>query len=280
MKNVLIPTDFSNNSLNAFEFALNFFKGEPCNFHFLHVVIPENFESQQSHYFSSPTVLEKVDLKPSIKKLQGIVNKIRIANNNTNYRFFSLVDYGYFVDTVRKQIIEKQIDMIVMGTKGSSDIKKMLIGSNTTDIITKVKCTTLVVPENAVFKIPKQIVFPSDFSTSYSVQNLEPLLEIIEKYNSSLVALYVNNNNCEPIYSQQETNKDYFIDCFHENNLSFHCLPNKKLALGIDTFNNSREIDMIAMTAKKLNFCDQILFKPNTEEVTYHTDIPFLILHE
>ena len=280
MKNVLIPTDFSNNSLNAFEFALNFFKDETINFHFLHVVIPENFESQQTQYFSSVNVLEKVDLKPSIKKLQSIVKKIRTANNNINYRFFTLVDHGYFVDTVRKQISEKQIDIIVMGTKGSSKIKNMLIGSNTADIITKVKCTTLVIPENAKFKIPKQIVFPSDFSTSYSVQNLEPLLEIIERYNSSLIALYLNNNKNEPIYSQQEINREYFIDCFHENELSFHYISDKHLDEGIDTFNNSREISMIAMMAKKLNFFNQILFKPNIKEVTYHTDIPFLILHE
>ena len=280
MKNVLIPTDFSNNSLNAFEFARNFLKDEICNFHFLHVVIPENFEFQQTQYLSSVNVLERVDLKPSIKKLHSIVKKIRIANNNENHRFFNLVDHGYFVDTVRKQLDEKLIDMIVMGTKGSSEIRKMLIGSNATDIITKVKCTTLVIPENAKFKVPKEIVFPSDFSSSYSVQNLEPLLEIIERYNASLIALYVKNSSCEPIYSQQEINREYFMDCFHGNKLSFHYLTDKQLDEGINTFNSSRKINMIAMMAKKLNFFHQILFKANTEEITYHTDIPFLILHE
>lgn len=280
MKNILIPTDFSDNSFNAIEFALNFFKNQACNFHFLHVVITENNYFEQTDYLSTVHVLEQVDLKPSIKKIQSLVKKIKIANPNENHHYYALVDHGYFVDTVRKQIDDKQIDMIVMGTKGSSEMKNMLIGSNSTDIITKVKCTTMVIPENAKFTSPKKIVFPSDFSSPYSVQNLQPLLNILERFHASLITLYIKNEQNGLIYSQQEMNKEYFIDCIHDNKLKFYYLTENQLDEGIDTFNKKRQINMIAMMAKKLNLFHQILFKPNVEEVTYHRDIPFLILHE
>lgn len=280
MKNVLIPTDFSANSLNACTYALEFFKNQTCNFHFLHVVRHASPQEREILETPSTDVVEKVHLKPIIEKLQKIVNGIRATNNNEKHRLFTLVDYDYLVDAVRKHISEKNIDFIVMGTRGASGIPKMLVGSNTADIITKVKCTTLVIPENATFKTPKAIVFPSDFSSLYTVQNLEPLLEIAERYNATIKALYVKNNKNEPLSNQQETNQAYFIDCFPKNELSFHYLSNKYLGKGIEFFTKSREIDIVAMIAKNLNYFHQILFQPSIEDVTYQTNLPFLILHE
>jgi len=37
---------------------------------------------------------------------------------------------------------------------------------------------------------------------------------------------------------------------------------------------------MIIMIAKNLNLFQRILFRPTVEEISYHTDIPFLVLHE
>ena len=34
------------------------------------------------------------------------------------------------------------------------------------------------------------------------------------------------------------------------------------------------------MIAKNLNLFQRILFKPTIEEISYHTEIPFLVLHE
>ena len=39
-------------------------------------------------------------------------------------------------------------------------------------------------------------------------------------------------------------------------------------------------IDFIAMVAKNINFYQRILFKPQVEKISYHINIPFLILHE
>lgn len=280
MKNVLIPTDFSNNSLNACEYALQFFKNESCNFHLLHVVKPNGHSDTNTYQKTDIAIAEIVDLKAVTQKLQSLVHNIRVNNKNERHRFFALVDYEYFVDAVRKQLQEKDIDLIVMGTKGSSEIKRMSVGSNTSDIITKVQCTTLIIPENCTYKIPKAIVFPSDFSTSYSVQIFEPLLEILEKTKASLHALYVNGNTEEPLQTQQKTNKAYFADCFHNTKLYFHDLADKTFNHGINTFTNNRNIDMIVLNAKKLNFFHQIFFKENVEASAVHTNTPFLILHE
>ncbi|MEH6769109.1 universal stress protein [Maribacter arcticus] len=57
--------------------------------------------------------------------------------------------YGFFTDYIKQEVIDKNIDLIIMGTKGASGIKAVSLGSNTGNVITKVPCAVLAVPENA-----------------------------------------------------------------------------------------------------------------------------------
>ncbi|MFD2433355.1 hypothetical protein ACFSO9_07185 [Mesonia maritima] len=40
------------------------------------------------------------------------------------------------------------------------------------------------------------------------------------------------------------------------------------------------DVQMIAMMAKNLNFFQHILFHPVAKKISYHKEIPFLVLHE
>ncbi|WP_245726521.1 hypothetical protein [Pricia antarctica] len=60
----------------------------------------------------------------------------------------------------------------------------------------------------------------------------------------------------------------------------FHSLTGTKLETAVQAFTESRDIDMIAMVAKNLNFFQRILFRPEVEKISYHTKVPFLVLHE
>jgi len=169
--------------------------------------------------------------------------------------------------------------MIVMGTKGASGLKKYIIGSNTGDVITKVSCTTLVVPENAKFNSIKEIAFPTDLSISYHIQTLEPISEVLEEFDSFLRILHISKKE-EDLIIDQIKYKELLEDYFFSNNYSFHFLTNNNIEDAVQCFVQSRDIDMIAMVAKNLNYFQRILFMPTVEEISYHTDVPFLVLHE
>ena len=66
-----------------------------------------------------------------------------------------------------------------MGTKGASGLEKIILEAIQADVITKVKCNTLAIPENAEFITPKEIAFPTDFSLSDNLQVLQPISDII-----------------------------------------------------------------------------------------------------
>ncbi|GAA3561550.1 universal stress protein [Snuella lapsa] len=280
MKNILLPTDFSDNSWNAIKYALNFFENNECNFYLLHVNRLNNIITEEDDYIQTPEVIEAIYTKPAKNKLRNILKRISLeCSSNKSYKFYAQTDHDFFIDSIRKHVDENRIDLIVMGTKGASGLPKIIAGSNTGDVITKVRCTTLVVPENATFTRPKEVAFPTDFHLFYHIDTLQPVLDILERYKATLRIVHVSKRHSE-LNSDQENTKELLKDYFSYYDFSFHFLTNKKIEDAIQCFVESRGVNMVVMVAKNLNYFQQILFHSNVENISYHTDIPFLVLHE
>lgn len=276
MKNVLIPTDFSENSWNAIRYALNFFKKERCSFYVLHV----NKTSKKSQSISNQEGLEKETIKASKKQLRALLTRITAEfPENKNHHFYTLTDNNFFITSIRKHMAEKKIDLIVMGTKGATDENKLIIGSNTANVIVKVPCNTLIIPEKAIFEGLEEIAFPTDFSLSYGIETLQPLLEILEKNNAVLHILHISKKVVE-LNGYQFANKELMEDFFSNQKHSFHFLINKEAKDAVQQFTDNKAIKMMVMMAKNLNYFQQIMFHSKVEKSSYHTNIPLLVLHE
>lgn len=273
MTNILIPTDFSEHSWNATKYALQFFKDCKCSFYLLHVV--ESVGVNQNQNLENKSKY-KIDYR---YKLNLLIKKIEKSNLKQNHLFFSLVSNGTFVNVMRSEMIEKQIELIVMGTKGTSGFKKISVGSNTTDVINKVKCTTLVVPENAVFSELKNIALPTDYSIFFGSKILETISEVINLFNSKLHIFHLAKTD-EKIVGELLQNKELLQDYFMDNNHSFHSITNKNLDIAIDVCIKKHNIKMVAMVAKNIHFFQQLFFDSKSTYTSYQTEIPFLVLHE
>ena len=279
MRRILIPTDFSDNSMNAIKYGLEFFKNEKCTFHLLHVNPIPTYSAAGTSVRATTAVLEDSMIKESKTQLKKLLSTIKDISDNHNHVFSSTAVYDYFVDTVKREVEDKKIDLIIMGTKGASGLKRVTVGSNTGDVITKVKCPLLAVPENAKYKIPKEIAFPTDYQIAYDMKVLDTLISMARMSDATLRIVHISKKG-EDLSEEQQENKEFLHDYLRGIDHSFHSLTGSRLEAAIQCFVESRDIEMVAMVAKNLNFFQRILFKPAVEEISYHTDIPFLVLHE
>tara|TARA_R110000737_G_scaffold150429_1_gene179778 strand:+ start:155 stop:997 length:843 start_codon:yes stop_codon:yes gene_type:complete len=279
MKNILIPTDFSENAWNALLYGISFFKKTHCAFYIVHVNSVNTNTSGETAMFLSPDILEESILVESKEKLNKLMSKIEHLPLNVKHEFKPIALYGFLTDHIKTQVKEKKIDLIIMGTKGSTGLKSVSIGSNTGDVITKVPCTVLAVPEHAVYSGIKEIGFPSDFQLTYDHKILETLKDILLLKKSALRLLYVSLNN-EKLSPIQENNKRILMEHYKDIECSFHVVTGKKIDESIQCFTESRNLDMLVMVAKNLNFLERILFRPTVEKISYHTKVPFLVIHE
>lgn len=280
MKNILIPTDFSDNSWNAIEYALKLYKKTRCSFHLLHVSNINTFIGGEIPTIPTSSVILEKDIKVDVKEsLQTLVKKIDSISINIKHSFITHAEYGFLIDAIKDKVAKNKIDLIIMGTKGASGIKEVIIGSNTGDVITRVKCPVLVVPEKAVYIKPREIAFPTDYNMFYSSKILDTLLNVARIHESSIRIVHIKKRE-EKLTEEQETNKGILHDYFKDHDHSFHSITCNRLESALQDFTESRNIDMISMVAKNLNFFQQLLFKPTVEDISYHIKLPFLVLHE
>jgi nucleotide-binding universal stress UspA family protein len=266
--NVLIPTDFSENSWNAIQYATSFFKNRKCTFYLLHVNEINGFQSS-----------DKTFIPDSRNQLQAQIHKIEATPQSKNHKFFALCATGTIVEAIRTEVERKQIDLIVMGTKGISGIKKIAVGSNTTDVISKVKCNTLVIPEDARFSGIYNLALPTDYNIFYGAKILETISDIMELFEAQIHIIHLAKKN-ELIVGDQVQNKELLQDYFMEDNHRFMSLTNRNLDKAIQECVEKHDIKLIAMVAKNIHFFQQIFFSSNTSNTRYQKEIPFLVLHE
>lgn len=279
MKQILIPTDFSENSWNAIRYGLELFKASKCTFYLLNINPIPPYSGAGTAIRAAAENFEKQVLRESKKELQSLLKRIEKLALSTNHTFVTIAIHDYFVDAIRREAEEKKIDLIIMGTKGASGLKKVTIGSNTSAVITKVKQPLLAVPEDVIFSSPKEIAFPTDYHIGYHVKVLDTLIEMATSNDAFIRILHLAKKG-EELSNEQLEKKDFLHEYLIDVKHSFHRLTGTKLETAVQCFTESRAVDMIAMVAKNLNFFQRILFRPAVEEISYHTKVPFLVLHE
>lgn len=279
MKNILIPTDFSDNAWNALVYGISFFKKTHCTFHIVHINSINTNASGEAAMYVSPDILEKTILAESKEKLKALSKKIEQLPLNVKHEFHFKAIYGFFTDQLKEFVKNKSIELIIMGTKGASGLKSVSIGSNTGNVITKVPCTLLAVPEDATYEKVSEIGFPSDLNLFYDVKILDTIKDVILLKKSALRLLYVSSKG-EELNANQIKIKNLLLDYYKENECTFHEVTGKNLDESVQCFTESRDLDMLIMVAKNLNFLERILFRPTVEKISYHTKVPFLVIHE
>ena len=110
MISILFPTDFSENSMNAIRYALEFFKYENAQFYFLNVYQKDFYDHEdlvsRDVY---DEVLERVK-KESESKLEGLLREVEKISPNPRYQYHSVSAYNTLVEETSRIVNEKNIE--------------------------------------------------------------------------------------------------------------------------------------------------------------------------
>jgi len=278
MKIILLPTDFSKNSLNAIDFAMKMFKGNNCTFYILNVQKASSFVSD--NLMSAPTLanLYQVIVDTAKKSLDNLIKRIKSKYNNQKHELIPIVDYDNFIDSINQICEAKKVDLIIMGTKGTSGIEKVVFGSNTVRVMQRGIAPVLAIPNNYKYKKLKHIVFLSNYLKQYKNEDLSVLLEIILLYNSNVDVLHVSEG--KNITTVQKQNIKSLNDFFAEVAHNFIDLKGDNVIKEVSNFIKQNKVDLLAMVNRKHSFFERFLSTQKVEDFGFNTQIPFLVMHK
>lgn len=276
MKNILLPTDFSNNSVNAIKYAVQLFKDDKCTFYVLNTYTPSIYYLEYVPVSPTESGISDVVKQNILKSLSDIVDNIKSEFKNQNHKFESIAAFNTLILEINDLVKEKNIDYIVMGTKGATGAKEILFGSNTVHVIKNAKCPVLAIPSDFAYESPHEILFPSDYEVNFKDDHIKPIIDIVVLHHSRLNVLNVSYGN--ELTEIQNTNKEKLEDYFKNNAYFFHSISNQDIPEAISKFQLKKRINLLVMINNKHSFFENLFFKSTINQIGFHLNIPFLVI--
>lgn len=145
LRRILVAVDGSNTSFNASTYAIDLAKRNDAELIALHVIYP-TYSQYEAALSPRPERLQEVSRK-EMEERQRYLDKVKQHATEKNVGVKTDVIVGF--TSVVKEIVEyaetNKVDIIVIGSRGMTGFKKMLLGSVASDVVTYSHCPVLVV---------------------------------------------------------------------------------------------------------------------------------------
>ncbi|MEM5565501.1 universal stress protein [Psychroserpens sp. AS72] len=276
MKKVLLLTDFSDTSKNAMHYALNLFKEDTCIFYVLHVQKSTSYTTDDLMLAGNESIYNSI-VKDVEYQLDGLVSALKKKFNNVNFKFETLIDYDVLTDAIDQVVSSKHIDVLVMGSNGVSGAKEVVFGSNTINVIRKVECTTLVIPEGFTYKKPQEVLLPLDSLDTLGGKAFSKILQFVKMYSNKLHVLRINENGSMPDAQINDLeHMEYFSKDFPSN---YHIVNNVPMHYAVSGYIQTNAIDLTILIEQKELLLERFFMGSTTTKIGNNLEVPLLVFH-
>jgi len=241
MKRILVPVDFSEYSVEALKVASQIARKNHSEIILLHLL---ELPHQSSDAFGNGNSIPEIIFfkNKAINKLEELMESTFLQGIDVFESIeFNKVDIGV-IDASKKN----NVDLIIMGSHGTSGFNELLVGSNTEKIVRYSTIPVLVIKKETKEFKATNFVFASDFSRE-TKKPFRKMLEFAKIFNSNLFLVTICTPSSFKTTKATEKIMEDFIANFDIENYSTHIYNDTNIENGIVNFANSVNADLIGM---------------------------------
>ncbi|MCD0468452.1 universal stress protein [Flavobacterium sp. JAS] len=241
MKRILVPTDFSEHAEDALKVAAKIAKKNDSEIIILHML---ELPHQMNDAVLGGTSIPETML--FMKKANEMLDEISSRPYLEGIQVTEIVKMDKPIHGITQISKDNEIDLIIMGSHGSSGIEELLIGSNTEKVVRNSNIPVLVIKKDiSDFKV-ENIVFASDFSAE-TKKPFEKLLNFTKFFGSKIHFVTIcTPNSFKPTHVVEKAMNN-FISQFNITNYTSQTYNDTNIEKGILNFANSINADIIGM---------------------------------
>jgi nucleotide-binding universal stress UspA family protein len=278
MMTILLPTDFSNNAKNAIFYALELYKNQEVNFILMNAFHPTHDDMANSITGGS---LNDLLSQASEKQLQELIAEIKSKKqlNNKKHSFSFKSVYGSLVEIIDTFVDKHPIDLIVMGAKGMSAVEKIVFGSNTYAVIKEVDCPALVIPDKVSYSSPSTISIATDFK-EIKKKNIFATLQSLVKDFKPEITLFNVTEEIKSIGADEKQMAQSITNILDVEDIKTSYFKHEDVIYGTKEYVKQHNTSLMVLVNKKRNFFEDLFHISFTKQISFHAEIPLLILHD
>ncbi|MCC5936660.1 MAG: universal stress protein [Lunatimonas sp.] len=270
---ILCPTDFSECSLNAIEYASRLGEHYQAVLVLFHVPNREDYkkltspgESADMHRFATT----KLNSLSETVKAESLKNGLKDCQ--------TVIVEGKTVQTILEFADTHAVDLIVMGTEGVNDFKQNYIGTKTSKVVEQAGQDVFIIPRKVYFKHPRKLVFATDYMEEDKLA-IQKVVEMARFFDSEVDIVHVGTkirtidkalhqtmiNEISPFIKYEKTN--FILKAYRDD-------P----GLGLESYLISAKGDVLFTLSKKKSWFESLFTKNLSRKMSYFINKPLYVI--
>jgi nucleotide-binding universal stress UspA family protein len=276
MKTFLVPTDFSPGAENALHFAIILAGMQKARIVLLHVFQPPYMVTNVPNtIFLSQ--LEEIK-EEAERKLKSQCIKIEHAGD-IPYEY--LAEEGAATEVILKVSKRIKPEVLIMGTKGESNLGRLMFGSNTAQVIERSVCPVMAIPSESRFNNQvKKITYATNYLRS-DIDAIRKMLEFVTSFNAQINILHIADGSIEP--EEENALMGRFMELVQKNinypHLSFELLQGEDVVHKLREYIRLSSSDMLVLSTQFRNYFERLFDDSITRNIAQQSGIPLLVFH-
>lgn len=275
MKNytILCPTDFSECSLNAIEYAAKL--GERLQAELLLFHVP----NQEDYIKLFPTKFLDESLQFAQNKLNNLVSTVEEESlPNGLHSCVGLIKEGKTVQNILDYCEEKNVDLIVMGTEGINEYKKNFIGTKSSRVVQKSKQDVFIIPRKVFFKRPRKMVYATDYLEEDKLA-IQKVVQMASQFDSEVDVVHVSSKiraHDKALHQAMVTEMMPFVR-YEKINFVLKSYRDEP-GLGLENYLITAKGDILFTLSSKKSWFEQLFTNNLSKKMSYFINKPLYVI--
>ncbi|WP_158860679.1 universal stress protein [Lunatibacter salilacus] len=270
---ILCPTDFSECSLNAIEYAAKL--GEKYEAHLIIFHVPNKEDYNKLNLPNKPGE----ELQFSQNKLNNLVKTVReesLSKGLTSCE--GLINEGKTIEAIMDCAAVNKVDLIVMGTEGVNEFKKNYIGTTTSKIVSRSAQDVFVIPRKVFFKMPRKLVYATDYLEEDKLA-IQKVVDIAKFFDSEIDIVHVGVKlgvTDKALHQSMIEEITPFIN-YEKINFVLKAYQDDP-GLGLESYLVSAKGDILFTLSMKKSWFDQLFTQNLSRKMSYFINKPLYVI--
>lgn len=249
MKTILYATDYSMNSVAALKYAQG-------------IAVQMNSRLVVLHVFDNLTILGTDSLGQPVLDFDGTIYKQHrmqlkkfcedhlSSDGEIPKLQLQATENSSVVKGILSIAEEWHAQIIVVGTKGESAIREMILGSTTKQLIKRAPCPVMAIPANLEYKSPRTIVYATAFEEE-DVYALRKLSEMAQAFDANIEVVHISTKKEYEGTEQMEWFKEALYKKVSYAKIDFKCFFSDNILQSLQQFLEEVDADMVVMLERE-----------------------------
>jgi nucleotide-binding universal stress UspA family protein len=266
MKTIIVPLDFSTESMNGLTMSLMLAEKTRANIQMVHV-ISKNINNNET--------FEKENLRAK-QKFEEILQKCK-ESGNLNCSLNYTIKEGKIFSEITNIADKYEDSVIVLSTHGESGFEEMFIGGNAYKIISHSKNPVITVRKLKLSSTIDKIVLPLDF-TLETREKVPYTVKLAKLFNSEIHLITVRGSNLKSIEKKLHMYAGQVASYFNIHKIPYKVehLHGGNLTDIIIDYSTSVDADLISIMTEQEKSVSNLLLGSYAHQMINKASIPVL----